>query len=115
MGVGLNSALAFVGAAGVAANKVSNSVGSSNSNQSDTQQIKSRLAEIKSNQGIIDEYTKEKTNLTRIKPMLQKMGKWSDAHEQKVKFASDMIEKFSKANEELDALNKNTLSKGGNK
>lgn len=112
MGVGLNTMLAAVGAGGVAASKVSSSF---NSQQSDTQQIKSRLAEIKSNQGIVDEYTKERTNLLRVKPMLQKMNKWTEKHEKSVKYAEAMINKFSKANAELETLNKNTLSKGGNK
>lgn len=113
MGVGLNTTLAAVGAGGVAASKISSSFDSQQ--QSDTQQIKSRLAEIKSNQGIVDEYTKERTNLLRVKPMLQKMNKWTEKHEKSVKYAEAMINKFSKANAELTTLNKNTLSKGGNK
>ena len=75
MGVGLNSALALVGTAGVGANKVAGGMQDlKNNDKLGTKELKAQLAEMKSNQGIIDEYTTVKTNLLRTKAMQVKRG-----------------------------------------
>lgn len=116
MGVGLNTMLAAVGAGGVAASKVSSSFNGANDKNNDnlnTKELKAQLAEVKSNQGIIDEYSTIKTNLSRAK----NLPTWNEKKEKELAFAEAMIERFSKANDDIMGKMKDTLSKktGGSK
>lgn len=78
MGVAQNALLGAGAAVGVAANKFatgmqglkSNKEASGNGNAS----VKSKLAEISANKGLLDDYTKEYTNFMRTKTMREKRG-----------------------------------------
>lgn len=109
MGPAQSSLLGLGAAAGVAASKVA---GVSNSNKSTsstdvTAELKSQLAEMKSNQGIIEEYSTIRTNLHRAK----NLPTWNEKKEKELAFAEAMIEKFSKANDDIMGNMRNTLKK----
>lgn len=73
MGPAQSSLLGLGATVGVAASKISQGIGDLKNNNSDNS-IKSKLAEISANKGLLDDYTKEYTNFMRTKPMREKRG-----------------------------------------
>ena len=117
------SALLGLGAtAGIAANKVAGGLQDfKNSKQSKgnslDNNLKSKLAEISANKGLLDDYTKEYTNFMRTKAMREKRGAWGEKEEKRKAFLESKIKLYSEADLTLSEDYKNTLSKepGGDK
>ena len=111
MGPAQSSLLGLGATAGVAASKISQGIGEAQTtnkgNNNLTKELKSQLAEMKSNQGIIEEYSTIRTNLRRAR----NLPTWNEKKAQELAFAEAMIEKFSKANDDILGSMKNTLKK----
>ena len=114
MGVGLNTMLAAVGATGVAASKVSTSMGNGKDSGQDNS-LKTKLAEISANKGLLEEYTKEYDNFMRTKNMRVKRGAWGEKEEKRAAFLQSRINDFKAMDEQLMGSFRDTLSKGGEK
>lgn len=113
MGVGLNTMLAAVGASGVAASKVGTSI--SQNQESGQDNLKTKLAEISANKGLLEEYTKEYDNFMRTKNMRMKRGAWGEKEEKRAAFLESRIKDFQAMDEKLMGSFRDTISKGGNK
>lgn len=74
MGVAQNALLGLGATAGIAANKVAGGLQDFKNNKNNDNSIKSKLAEISANKGLLDDYTKEYTNFMRTKTMREKRG-----------------------------------------
>ena len=57
-------------------------------------EMNSAMAFQKSNQGLVEEYTKKQSNLQRSKNALTKMGRWGEKQDKQLKFYEDMIKRY---------------------
>lgn len=57
-------------------------------------EMNSAMAFQKSNQGLIEEYTKKQSNLQRSKSALSKMGRWGEKQESQLKFYGEQIKRY---------------------
>lgn len=118
MGVAQNALLGATASVGVAASKLATGLsGMKNPKEGNDASIKSKLAEISANKGLLDDYTKEYTNFMRTKPMREKRGTWGEKEEKRKAFLEEKIRLYSEADLALSEDFKNTLSKepGGDK
>lgn len=57
-------------------------------------EMNSAMAFQKSNQGLVEEYTKKRSNLQRSQNALTKMGRWGEKQENQMKFYSEQIKRY---------------------
>jgi len=66
-------------------------------------EMNSAMAFQKSNQGLVEEYTKKKSNLERSKNALTKMGRWGEAQDTQLKFYDEQIKKYKNVGNAVSA------------
>lgn len=116
MGVAQNALLGAGAAVGVAASKFATGMSSMKSGKDSGQDsLKTKLAEISANKGLLEEYTKEYDNFMRTKNMRMKRGAWGEKEEKRAAFLESRIKDFQAMDEKLMGSFRDTISKGGNK
>lgn len=74
-------------------------------------EMNSMMAFQKSNQGLVEEYTKKKSNLERSKNALTKMGRWTEKQDEMMKFYDSQIEKYQNVGKAVGAKIESQISK----
>lgn len=110
-----------------AANKVkdiapSNANGSTGKPMNFTE-MNSAMAFQKSNQGLVEEYTKKRSNLQRSQNALTKIGRWGEKQEKQMKFYEEQIKRYQavdmavtgRINRKIDELAKEGEKENGAK
>lgn len=57
-------------------------------------EMNSAMAFQKSNQGLVEEYTKKRSNLQRSQNALTKMGRWGEKQDKQMKFYDEQIKRY---------------------
>lgn len=99
--MGFQSSINAVVGTAAAANKVKDMAPPSS--KMNFGEMNSAMAFQKSNQGLVEEYTKKKSNLERSRNALTKMGRWGEAQDTQLKFYDEQIKKYQNVGNAVSA------------
>lgn len=85
-----------------AVKKLNDNLGRNQAAGTDFNQLNSAMAFQKANQGQLEGLIKERGNLLRSKPMLEKTGKWTDVQLNRLANIEEKIKMYSNANTEVE-------------